>query len=61
MTAVPDLDTSWPRPSELTDENLDQIIAFLRAQRANYGQGADKKAGTKPKPIVNLSLDDLGL
>lgn len=57
-----DLDTLMARdPLELTDENLDQIIAFLRAQRANYGQGADKKAGTKPKPIVNLSLDDLGL
>lgn len=59
-----DLDSLMNRdPLELTNEDIDGIIAFLRSQRANYGQGENKKAGRKPdaKPVVNLKLSDLGL
>jgi len=58
-----DLDTLMNRdPLDLTNEDIDGIIAFLRAQRQNYAQSAEKKTARKSeKPIVNLSLDDLGL
>lgn len=63
MSEPIDLDQLMNRdPLELTDTDLDGIISFLRAQRANYAQGENKKAGRKDaKPVVNLSLDDLGL
>lgn len=64
MSEEPDLDVLMNRdPLDLTDPDLDRIIGYLRSQRSNYAAG-DKKAGAKPKdkkPVVNLSLDDLGL
>lgn len=61
MSEPIDLDQLMSRdPLELTDPDLDRIIAFLRSQRANYGNGDNKKAGRKDaKPVVNVSLDDL--
>lgn len=49
-------------PLDLSDEDLDGIIEYLRAQRVNFLAG-NKKAGTnKEKPVpVSISLDELGL
>lgn len=60
---VIDLDTLMARdPLELTNEDLDRIIVFLRTQRANYALGENKKAGRKDaKPVIQMSLDDLGI
>lgn len=61
-------------PLDLTDQDLDAIIAKLRASRAAFNEGAKgagnmKKMAPKPlakdKPIptkiTSISLDDLGL
>lgn len=62
-------------PLDLTDQDLDQIIAKLRASRAAFNSGekgagnmkkiAPKKALDPSKPIptkvTEISLDDLGL
>lgn len=51
-------------PLHLTDQDLDQIVAYLREKRQQFDLG-DKTAGNAKKAKAeappNLSLDDLGL
>jgi hypothetical protein len=49
-------------PLSLTDDDIDRIVAELRAQRSRWeaGQRAGKKAPAQAAPTT-LSLEDLGL
>lgn len=48
-------------PDTLTDADLDQIIAALRAERARWNLSEAKKKMEKATAKSNLSLQDLDL
>lgn len=66
-SAAPEsLDELFSRdPLELTDQNLDQIVSHLRAQRHQWAQeeatGAKKSKAKQIKPKERVKIEDLNL
>jgi hypothetical protein len=52
-------------PEQLTDRDLDQIVAHLQTLRSQFMLGAKSAGNMKPKKatekITSLNIDDLGL
>jgi protein tyrosine phosphatase len=47
-------------PLSLTDDNIEQVVQELRAQRDKW-ELAEKKTKAKAQVVSNISLEDLGL
>ena len=51
-------------PEQLTDQDLDAIVAHLQTLRAQFMLGAKTAGNMKKKPaekVKNINLDELGL